>query len=416
MATDARPRRRRHLARDRSNAVVAGVCSGIGRRLGIDPIIVRVAFVALAVATRGGAVAGYVLLWVFMDEGDREPAPGDVNRVEAVVSRIRVGNWRIAAGVGFLTLAFLLVLREIGLWWSDALVWPLILAASGATLLWAQSRSLDADEPAPEAAPDSTTPIGTRLADVYRGGFGIALVVGAALLFLYANGALGEARDVVLAVVVAGTALSLILAPFLWRLGRNLATERSERIRSQERAEVAAHLHDSVLQTLALKQKRADDPKEVAALARRQERELRAWLFDGDAGRDGASLSAALDRVAAEVEDDHGVPIDVVAVGDRPLDESGVALIAATREALTNAVKFAADSAPVAVYAEMNDQAAQVFIRDRGPGFDVASIPADRRGVRESIIARMERHGGKATIRSTPGHGTEVELTLGAQR
>lgn len=427
MATDsATPRRR--LARDRSNAVVAGVCSGIGRRLGIDPIIVRVAFVIAAVASRGGAVAGYVLFWIFMDEGDREPAPGDVNRVEAVVSRIRVGNWRIAAGVGFLTLALLLVLREIGLWWSDALIWPLILAASGAALLWGSNTHVPpassasrpgaggSDEGRADSASDSAAPLGTRLADVYRGGFGIALIVGAALLLLYANGALGEARDVVLAVVVAGTALSLILAPFLWRLGRNLATERSERIRSQERAEVAAHLHDSVLQTLALMQKRADDPKEVAALARRQERELRAWLFDGDAGRRGNSLSAALESVAAEVEDDHGVPIDVVAVGDRALDERGVALVAATREALTNAAKFATDSAPVAVYAEMDDQTAQVFVRDRGPGFDVGAIPADRRGVRESIIARMERHGGKATIRSTPGGGTEVELALGGER
>jgi phage shock protein PspC (stress-responsive transcriptional regulator)/signal transduction histidine kinase len=427
VAADATPHRRR-LARDRSNAVVAGVCSGIGRRLGIDPIIVRVAVVIAAVATRGGAVAGYVLLWFFMDEGDREPAPGDVNRVEALVSRIRVGNWRVAAGVGFLTLSFLLVLREIGLWWSDALVWPLILAASGAALLWFQNRDVPSgsspprpgadgsDEGPAVPAADSSSALGARVADIYRGGFGIALVVGAALLFLYANGALGEARDVVLAVVVAGTALSLILLPFLWRLGRNLAAERSERIRSQERAEVAAHLHDSVLQTLALMQKRADDPKEVAALARRQERELRAWLFDGDAGRDGDSLAAALERVAAEVEDDHGVPIDVVAVGDRPLDERGVALVAATREALTNAAKFAADAAPVAVYAEMTDQAAQVFVRDRGPGFDAASIPADRRGVRESIIARMERHGGKATIRSTPGAGTEVELALGGER
>jgi phage shock protein PspC (stress-responsive transcriptional regulator)/signal transduction histidine kinase len=416
MATDAAPRRRR-LARDRSNAVVAGVCSGIGRRLGIDPIIVRIAFVVAAVATRGGAVAGYVLFWVFMDEGDREPAPGDVNRVEAVVSRIRVGNWRVAAGVGFLTLSFLLVLREIGLWWSDALVWPLILAASGAALLWFQSRNTNVPPGSVEGRPDldadRPAAVGNRLADIYRGGFGIALVVGAALLFLYANGALGEARDVVLAVVVAGTALSLILLPFLWRLGRNLAAERSERIRSQERAEVAAHLHDSVLQTLALVQRRADDPKEVAALARRQERELRAWLFDGDSGRTGDSLSTALEHVAAEVEDDHGVPIDLVAVGDHPLDERGIALVAATREALTNAAKFAAESAPIAVFAEMDDGSAHVFIRDRGPGFDAASIPADRRGVRESIIARMQRHGGRATIRSTPQTGTEVELAIG---
>ncbi len=365
-----------------------------------------------AVVTRGGAVAAYVLLWIFMDEGDREPAPSDVNRVEAVVARIRVANWRIAAGVGFLTLSFLLVLRELGLWWSDALIWPLILAASGAALLWKQNTNVPPASSASRLAEAAPEP---GVTNVYRGGFGIALVLGAALLFLYANGALGQARDVVLAVVVAGTALALILAPFLLRLGRNLAAERSERIRSQERAEVAAHLHDSVLQTLALMQKRASDPKEVAALARRQERELRSWLFDEETER-GDSLAAALEGVAAEVEDAHGVAIDIVAVGDRSLDEQGVALVAATREALTNAAKFAGDEAPIAVYAEMGADAAQVFVRDRGPGFDAAAIPADRRGVRESIIARMERHGGKATIRSTPGAGTEVELSLGGER
>jgi signal transduction histidine kinase len=257
-----------------------------------------------------------------------------------------------------------------------------------------------------------STPAGARFADVYRGGFGIALVLGAALLFLYANGALGQARDVVLAVVVAALALSLILAPFLLRLGRNLATERAERIRSQERAEVAAHLHDSVLQTLTLMQKRASDPREVATLARRQERELRAWLFDRPTRGNGDSLAAALESAAAEVEDAHGVAIDVVAVGDRPLDEPATALIAATREALTNAAKFAADAGPIAVYAEMEAGRAQVFVRDRGAGFDPEQVPADRRGLRESIIGRMERHGGTATVRSTPGAGTEVELTI----
>ena len=412
MATSPAERPRRRLARDRSNAAVAGVCSGLARQLRVDPIIVRLGFVLAAVVTRGGAVAAYVLLWIFMDEGDREPAPSDVNRVEAVVARIRVANWRIAAGVGFLTLSFLLVLRELGLWWSDALIWPLILAASGAALLWKQNTNVPPASSASRLAEAAPEP---GVTNVYRGGFGIALVLGAALLFLYANGALGQARDVVLAVVVAGTALALILAPFLLRLGRNLAAERSERIRSQERAEVAAHLHDSVLQTLALMQKRASDPKEVAALARRQERELRSWLFDEETER-GDSLAAALEGVAAEVEDAHGVAIDIVAVGDRSLDEQGVALVAATREALTNAAKFAGDEAPIAVYAEMSADAAQVFVRDRGPGFDAAAIPADRRGVRESIIARMERHGGKATIRSTPGAGTEVELSLGGER
>ena len=296
----------RQLTRDRSRALVAGVCAGFAARLDVDPVIVRVVFGLLVVVTGGAALAAYVILWIFMDEGAAEPAPGDVNPVEAAVRRIPVRNWRVAAGVGFLTLALLMLLREVGLWWSDALAWPLILAASGAALLWRQS---NIDVPPPSASPSGGGRVGrgttgrsrrsrkrgaSGLADFYRGGFGVALVLGAALLFLYANGALGQARDVVLAIVVAALALSLILAPFLWRLGRNLAAERAERIRSQERAEVAAHLHDSVLQTLTLMQKHASDPRQVAALARRQERELRAWLFEGSAGHDGDSLAAAL--------------------------------------------------------------------------------------------------------------------------
>jgi signal transduction histidine kinase len=175
---------------------------------------------------------------------------------------------------------------------------------------------------------------------------------------------------------------------------------------------MAAHLHDSVLQTLALVQQRAEDPRAVAALARRQERELRAWLSRrtppaGDAPR----LAAALEAVAGEVERDHGVAVDVVAVGDADLDERGRALVAAAREAVVNAAKFGAGS-PVAVYAEALDGELQVFVRDRGPGFDPGALPADRRGVRESIVGRMARHGGRAEIHSAPGAGTEVELTM----
>ncbi len=185
---------------------------------------------------------------------------------------------------------------------------------------------------------------------------------------------------------------------------------RSARIRSQERAEVAAHLHDSVLQTLALVQKRAEDPREVAALARRQERELRAWLNNTrPAGEE--TLASALEAAAEEVEGDHHVPIEVVTVGDGPLDERAAALVAAAREALVNASKFAGPE-PISLYVEVTDERVEVFVRDRGPGFAVDEVPNDRRGVRDSIVGRMERHGGRATVHSTPGYGTEVELVI----
>jgi len=211
-------------------------------------------------------------------------------------------------------------------------------------------------------------------------------------------------------VVVVIVALALILAPWWLRLVRGLSAERAERIRSQERSEVAAHLHDSVLQTLALMQRRAADPREVASLARRQERELRAWL---NGGRPAAadSLAACLEAAAAEVEETHGVPIDVVAVGDAPVDARGEALVGAAREALVNAAKFAGDG-PLSLYAEVDHERVQVYVRDRGPGFDPSAVPADRRGVRESIVGRMERHGGRALVHSVPGEGTEVELVM----
>lgn len=261
--------------------------------------------------------------------------------------------------------------------------------------------------------------------DLYRGGFGIALLAGAVLVALWQTGAIGAIEGTLVSTLVGGAAFLLILAPFWWRLGQSLAQERAERIRSQERAAVAAHLHDSVLQTLTLVQKRADDPREVAQLARAQERELRQWLFDGRGPDASESVTAALEaaaasvedahRVPVSVEDAHRVPVEVVAVGDAPMDARGEAIVGAAREAMVNAAKFAPDAGPVAVYAELSGAGAQVFVRDRGDGFDPGALPAGRQGVRESIIGRMERAGGSAHIRSTAA-GTEVELEMTATR
>jgi signal transduction histidine kinase len=340
---------------------------------------------------------------------------------------------RIAGGIALLTVSVLLVFRQLDLWWSDAVIWPLALAAFGVALLWTLSRQqAEQEEEETEAeidlgVRDSETrsiPADLRLEPPAEPGgwwrakrasaigFGVALVLGAALLFLWAVGALNAVSDVALAALVVAVAIGLISAPFWWGMAQRLGAERMARARSQERAEVAAHLHDSVLQTLALMQKRAGDPDEVAQLARRQERELRTWLASGDPPRPSERLADALRAAAEDVEETHGAPVDAVVVGDAPLDERSEALVAAAREALTNAAKFAADAGPVRLYAEIENGAARVFIDDRGPGFDPQSIPDDRRGVRESIIGRMERYGGRAEIRSGSGEGTEVELSL----
>jgi signal transduction histidine kinase len=253
--------------------------------------------------------------------------------------------------------------------------------------------------------------IGREASRISKVGFAAALALAAGVAVLWANGSLETAGKIVLLVLGITTALLIISAPFWLALFNRLGSERVARARSEERADVAAHLHDSVLQTLALIQKRADEPADVARLARRQERELREWLADDRPDRPDERLADALRAAAAEIEDDHGAMIEAIVVGDAQLDERANALVGATREALTNAAKFAAEGGPVRLYAEIEDGSASVFVDDRGSGFDLEAIPKNRRGVRESIIGRMKRHGGKAEIRSEAG-GTEVELTM----
>jgi signal transduction histidine kinase len=172
---------------------------------------------------------------------------------------------------------------------------------------------------------------------------------------------------------------------------------------------VAAHVHDSVLQTLALIQKAAGSPAEVTRLARGQERELRSWLYSS--GTSEGSLSGALTQLAADVEESFQVTVDVVTVGDLPLSEKLSAVVSATREAVVNAAKHSGVST-VDVYCEVEPSQVSVFVRDRGRGFDPATVPDDRHGLRGSVHGRMERNGGVAVVRSSSGEGTEVRLEM----
>jgi signal transduction histidine kinase len=335
------------------------------------------------------------------------------------------GGLRIAIGAGLLAVSGLLFVRAAGPWPGDAIVWPAVVAVLGALLIWRASgvvpvhrRGWAAHRPptTSPAVPASTVSPAARVRalgwpEVSRGGLGVTLVLAGGFAFLWANGALRPAGETVLAGLAVLIALALIFAPSWRRLARSLAAERAERIRSQERADVGAHLHDSVLQTLALIQRSAEDPKRVAALARRQERELRGWLAEGDSREHGERLAGALETAAAEVEAAAGGTVEVVAVGDCSLDEPAGAVVGAAREAMLNAAKFAGQ-APVSVYAELSAERITVFVRDRGTGFDLAAVPPARRGVRESIIGRMRRAGGGATVRALPGGGTEVEIAI----
>jgi signal transduction histidine kinase len=311
-----------------------------------------------------------------------------------------------AVAVGLIVLGVLLLLRATGLWFGDALVWPAVLVGVGSAVIWTRGHTSvvrEVGDPLGLRGPWSLT-VGRIVAGATMTGAGV-------LLFL-------RAAEDPLAVIapLAGVSIGgvLLLAPWLYRLWEQLGREREQRARVEARDEVAAHLHDSVLQTLALIQRSQQQPRRMVALARRQERELRTWLYGGrDMPGTVASLATAIDEVVSEVEAGFDVDVDVVVVGDHDGDEAIDALLAATREALVNVGKHAAvDQA--SLYAEVDEDRVSVFVRDRGVGFDPALVATDRHGLRNSIRGRLERVGGGCAVVSDLGQGTEIELWVPA--
>jgi len=398
------------FTRSRSDRVLSGVCGGVGQAIGVSPLVLRVAVVALTLAGGTGALL-YVLAWLML------PQEGSDRSLALAAVRDGGGDLAEVLAIGSIVLGAILLVRATGFWFNDAFLWPLLLAGVGLAVIWRQagdderSSLLRVVDRIPRPG-SPTVDLRSRRAALARIALGVALVVGGVGGFLAASEAFSAVRQGVLASAGIVGGLALITGPFWLRMGRDLASERRRRIRSEERAEVAAHLHDSVLQTLALIQRNAEDPRAVVTMARRQERELRGWLFENDPEQPGVeTLSAALTRAGAEVEGLHGVAVDVVSVGDLALDDRSRALVAAAREAMVNAAKWSGDP-NVSVYAEVRDGEASVFVRDWGAGFDLDEVAPDRHGVRESILDRMARHGGRASIKTAPGEGTEVELRL----
>ncbi len=384
------------LRRPLDRALLGGVCAGLAERMGVEVLVVRV--LAVMAATVGGlGVAAYALAWALIPA-----SPGGTR------SR-RAGAWRQAPLIVLTVAALFAGVHLAGSRVGEGL-WPLVLGACGMALLWRPVVTVGDSPPRrrPTLREYLNRPAQVGAPRLIAGGLFVAF--GAAAL-LHAVGVQHSLGKAIWAVAIIGMVVGLVVGPWVMRLGSSLSFERAARIREQERAEVAAHLHDSVLQTLALIQKRAGDPREVAGLARRQERELRSWLLQRPGDSEADSVVAALERAAADVEELHGVPIEVVTVGDAPLNGGLEALVQAAREAMTNAAKFAG-SARVDLYAEVGEASVEVFVRDRGVGFDVDAIPEDRRGVRDSIVARMARHHGRAAVRSRRGEGTEVELAM----
>lgn len=393
---------------------MAGVARGLAQRLGVDPVIVRIGFVVLSFAGGVGIVL-YGALWLLLPVAGGD-SPGEGTRSEAGARRVTIQQ---SVALGLITLGCLLLLRRLGLWFGDALVFPIVLAAVGSAIVWTRS---DADDRA-RLGRVIRLPGGrvlSRAADApaspVRLIIGTLLVIGAVAGFLAANDALVALRDLGIAVIAAVVGIGMLFGPWLWRLGEQLSAERRERIRQEERAEVAAHLHDSVLQTLAMIQRSAGDPGRMVSLARRQERELRAWLFAAPDTADAErTLGAAVTALAQEIEAMHAVTVEVVTVGDVELDDRGRALMAALREAALNAARHA-EVATFDVYVEVEDRELLAYVRDRGRGFDLSEIAQDRRGIRHSIVDRLERHGGIARLHSAPGQGTEVELSVPRRR
>ena len=384
------------LSRAVEGRLLGGVAVGVARHLGIDPVVVRLAFMALGVGGIGLAIYAALYFILPQEEADQSPDPATDNRRKGRdISQI-VAYVGLAAAFGMLFLVFGGVF--------DPLLWFVVFGALGATILWQQANPAERDE----WMTSTVRRAGPK--GLMRTGAGILLIVIGVIGFMVFQQQLQDARAGLSFAFTLLAGISLVAAPWIIGLVRERDAERRERIRNAERAELAAHIHDSVLHTLTLIQRRAEDPREVQRLARVQERALRSWLYQRPADAE-TTVSPGIERVAAEVEEEHGVPIEVVCVGDCPMDDGLNALLRAAREAMVNASKYAGTD-DISVFGEVEEKEVLVFVRDRGAGFDLDAVPEDRMGVRGSIIGRMERHGGSARIRTEPGEGTEVQLRM----
>ncbi|MFC9325400.1 PspC domain-containing protein [Kitasatospora sp. NPDC057015] len=453
----------RRLYRSPHGRMLGGVAHGLAVHLGLPVTWVRAAFVLLFFAQGIGALL-YAAFWFVVPIGIGEPAPGGaphwayvdgafvpaapgqsgstlrkggggrVARLRELLQRTFQGEPAVpagaaaqeqAAGAGtapegagrqglgqlaalvMLVIGIMALLNALNIQTAKPYTWPLLAIGVGVALVWRQAddsrwqRWFGLEE-------------GERRRGAYtRVGAGVLLVVAGIIGFLVLQGTGSTIGSVIEASIAVLAGVLVLVGPYALRMWQDLGAERTARIRAQERAEIAAHVHDSVLHTLTLIQRRAEDPKEVLRLARAQERELRLWLYRPEAAAEDApdTLAERIREVVAEVEDRHGVPVELVCVGDCPMDERISAQMRAAREAMVNAAKYGGGE-PVQVYAEVEGRTVSVFVRDHGPGFDPDEVPEDRMGVRESIIGRMKRNGGTARVRPAPDGGTEVELEM----
>jgi len=393
------------LRRHPEDRLAGGVAAGIAAWRGFSPTTVRIALAVAAFITAGWAVPLYVLGWLLV------PVKGEETSI-ATRAKHDSRGMAIALALASLLAVFLFLAGAF----NDSVIekygWPQVVSVVGLTLIW---RNAPEDEQAGMrrlVAPLGATGRPARRALKLRiAGSAVLLAVGLGELLSLHGGT--QLLKPLAGFLLVAAALVLLFGPWWLRIARDLMLERQARARAEERADIAAHMHDSVLQTLALIQRRADDPQAVVQLARAQERELRSWLFEGRAPgeADISTFVEGVRQIQRDVEALHGVPVEIVTVADCPLDEHLTALLMAAREATVNAAKWSG-AAVVSVYAEVEPDKVNVAVRDRGKGFDPAAVPGDRKGVAESIHGRMSRHGGEATVQSAPGEGTKVTLTM----
>ncbi len=393
------------LRRDTADRLAGGVAAGLAAWRGFNVTTVRIVFVLLALIPSGFCVPLYVVAWLLI------PAAGEDS---SIGSRARSDSRGIALAAGLATLlAFLLfVVGVFNVGWITSYAWPQVVTVAGLVLIWRngsgeeQATLRRLAEPLGAAGPGART----RWSAIRLTIAGL-LVFGGAGWLASAHESLALLRPLgAVLLVIAG--IVLVLGPWWLRIARDLVLERQARVRAEERADIAARVHDSVLQTLALIQRRADDPQKVVQLARLQERELRSWLFEGRSPSDtDLTLAAGVRQIQEDVESRYGVPVEAVTVGDCELDENLNALLAAAREATVNAAKWSGASV-ISLFAEVESDSVSLVVRDRGKGFDPEAVPEDRKGLAESVHGRMTRRGGTASVVSGLGEGTKVSLKM----
>ena len=395
------------LRRDPEDRLAGGVAAGIAAWRGFSPTTVRIVLVVAALFG-GWAVPLYFIAWLLIPAKGAEASIGSKARHDS-------SGIALAIALGSLLTVFLLLAGALNDTTIETYGWPQVISIGCLTLIWRNAPQ--GEQAAMRHLVEPLESLGAgggkrRRGTVLRLTAAVVLLVAGVGWLLTSHASLALLRPLT-GVLIVAAGIVLLLGPWWLRIARDLVLERQARARAEERADMAARVHDSVLQTLALIQRRADDPQQVVQLARAQERELRSWLFEGRAPgeSDATSFAAGVRQIQRDVEARHGVPVEVVTVGDCPLDDDLAALLAAAREATVNAAKWSGASV-ISLYAEVEPDQVEVAVRDRGKGFDPDAVPGDRKGLAESVHGRMTRHGGSVAVQSAVGEGTKVTLRM----